>query len=138
VEAGSRGVAAFEVEGGCWQPDRLIYERGLLVDTFLGVVHPLAGYELSPQAERYICEDISQYCLAQLGKPYNLNFLDAEQENAFYCSQLAYKAYQRHGIDLNTGLGIPNLPGSSRIVFPQEIWDGFQHVRAGRFENFDP
>jgi hypothetical protein len=130
AESSGRGVITFEVSDGCWQCEKLILERGLLVDTFYGVVYPLQGLGLSGEEERRIREDIAAYCLAQVGKPYNLNFLDAEREDAFYCTQLAYKAYQRHGINLNTGLDMSNLPGSDLIIFPQEIWNGFPHRRA--------
>jgi uncharacterized protein YycO len=75
---------------------------------------------------------IAEYCLAQVGKPYNLNFLNAETGDTFYCSQLAYKAYQQVGIDLNTGLAMEQLPGTNAIVYPQEIWDGFSHRAAKR------
>lgn len=47
-----------------------------------------------------------------------------------YCSQLAYLACLKHDIDLNTGVGVPKLPFSDRIVFPQEIWEGYHHLRA--------
>ncbi len=73
---------------------------------------------------------VAEYCLAQLGKPYNLNFLNAEMDNAFYCSQLAYKAYEQVGINLNTGLAMEQLPGTNAIVYPQEIWNGFSHRTA--------
>jgi uncharacterized protein YycO len=75
---------------------------------------------------------VADYCLAQAAanKPYNLNFFDPDTERAFYCSQLAYKAYIAHGIDLNTGQGVPDIPGTSSIVFPQEIWSGCQHQRV--------
>jgi hypothetical protein len=131
VESSGRGVITFEIQNGCWQCDNLIWERGTLVDTFYGVVYPLKDRGLPASEEVRIREEIAAYCLAQVGKPYNINFLDAETEKAFYCSQLAYKAYQRHGINLNTGLAMADLPGSDRIVFPQEIWNGFLHRREG-------
>jgi uncharacterized protein YycO len=65
-----------------------------------------------------------------VGKRYNLNFLNAETDEAFYCSQLVYKAYQRVGINLNTGLAMENLPGTNLIIYPQEIWSGCVHRRA--------
>jgi len=130
VEAGGKGVSTFELPDGLWESERILFERATLVDTIYGVVYPLKSLKLSTSDETRIREDILAYCLAQLGKPYNLNFLDAEREDAFYCSQLAYKAYQRHGINLNTGRGMTNLPGSEKIVYPQEIWDGFHHRRA--------
>jgi uncharacterized protein YycO len=73
---------------------------------------------------------IAQYCLAQVGKPYNLNFLNIETEESFYCSQLAYKAYQQIGIDLNTGLAMEQFPGTNAIIYPQEVWEGFPHREA--------
>ena len=33
-------------------------------------------------------------------------------------------------IDLNTNIGVPNLPFSDRIIFPQEIWNGCAHRRG--------
>jgi hypothetical protein len=130
VEAGAQGVSIFEMPGGKWESEHILLERALFVDTFYGIVYPLKSLKLSTADERHRREDIVDYCLAQVGKPYNLNFLDPEQEDAFYCSQLAYKAYQRQGINLNTGRGMSNLPGSGKIVFPQEIWDGFYHRRG--------
>jgi len=73
---------------------------------------------------------IAKFTLAQIGKPYNLNFLNAETEEAYYCSQLAYKAYKSIGINLNTGLAMEQLPGTNQIVYPQEIWDGFSHRQS--------
>ena len=130
VEAGARGVIAFEMVDGRWQSDHLIIERGLLVDSFYGAAYPLKDRSLPATEEARIRADIAAYCLAQVGKPYNLNFLDIEREDAFYCSQLAYKAYQRHAIILDTGLALPGLPGSEHIVYPQEIWDGLLHQRS--------
>ncbi len=130
VEAGGKGVSTFEIPGEGWESEQILLERALLVDTFYGIVYPLKSLKLSSTDEKRIREDIVAYCLGQVGKPYNLNFLDAEREDAFYCSQLAYKAYQRHGISLNTGMGMPNLLGSDKIVYPQEIWDGFYHRRG--------
>ena len=130
VESAGRGVVAFEVNDDCWRCDDLLLERGLLVDTFYGAAYPLKDRGLAPDEERRIREDIAAYCLAQVGKPYNLNFLNPEREDAFYCSQLAYKAYQRHGINLNTGVGVPNVPGTEAIIFPNEIWCGLPHERS--------
>ena len=65
-----------------------------------------------------------------MGKPYNLNFFDAETEDAFYCSQLAYKAYLRHGINFNSGTAIAGLPLSERIIYPQEVWENCEHTRV--------
>jgi len=56
--------------------------------------------------------------------------LNAETEDAFYCSQLIYKAYQQVGINLNTGLSMEQLPGTNAIIYPQEIWDGCVHTIA--------
>ena len=75
---------------------------------------------------------VAKYCRAQVGKPYNLNFPNAETEEAFYCSQLAYKAYQQIGVNLNTGLAMEQIPGTNTIIYPQEIWEGFSHRAARR------
>lgn len=127
VESGSRGVIRFEVHNSTWDTEFMARKRGLLFDTFYGVAYPLHGLELSEDEETHMRMTVAQYCLSQIGKPYNLNFLNAETEDAFYCSQLAYKAYQQVGIDLNTGLAMEQLPGTNAIVYPQEIWGGCAH-----------
>jgi len=136
AEAGARGVITFDVPNGHWNTERMALQRGLLFDTFYGIVSPLDGLGLSEDEEFEMRSQIAAYCLGQVGKPYNLNFLNAEMDNAFYCSQLAYKAYQQIGIDLNTGLTMEQLPGTNAIVYPQEIWNGFSHRKAGRSDEF--
>ncbi|MEW6403209.1 MAG: YiiX/YebB-like N1pC/P60 family cysteine hydrolase [Chloroflexota bacterium] len=129
AESGARGVVTFNVHGD-WESEHMMAQRGHLVDTFYGVAYPLAGRGISPELEEQIREDIAAYSLAHVGKPYNLNFLNAETEESFYCSQLVYKAYQRVGINLNTGLAMEGLPGTNLIVYPQEIWEGNIHRMA--------
>jgi hypothetical protein len=135
AEAGARGVITFDVPGSHWDTERMARQRGLLFDTFYGVSSPLDGIGLSEGEEFEMRSTIAKYCLAQVGKPYNLNFLNAETEAAFYCSQLAYKAYEQIDINLNTGLAMEQLPGTNAIVYPQEIWNGFSHraVRSNQF-----
>jgi len=101
-----------------------------LFDSFYGVVAPLDVHGLAEEDEHEMRKTVAAYCLAQVGKPYNLNFLNAETEESFYCSQLAYKAYQQIDIDLNTGLAIEQLPGTNAIIYPQEIWAAFSHRQA--------
>lgn len=127
VEAGARGVIKFTVFDGQWDTERMARRRGLLFDTFYGIVSPLDGLQVSEKEEKEMRRIVASYVLGQIGKPYNLNFLNAETEEAFYCSQLAYKAYQQIGIDLNTGLAMEQLPGTNNIIYPQEIWEGFSH-----------
>ena len=127
VESGTRGVITFEVPGNHWDTENMARERGLLFDTFYGIATPLNNLELSRQEEYDMRRAIAHYCLSQVGKPYNLNFLDANTETAFYCSQLIYKAYLQIGINLNTGLSMERLPGSNQIVYPQEIWESSSH-----------
>jgi hypothetical protein len=133
IEAGARGVIKFTVFDGQWNTERMARRRGLLFDTFYGIVSPLDGLQASPEEKFEMRLRVAEYCLAQVGKPYNLNFINAETEDAFYCSQLAYKAYQQVGIDLNTGLAMERLPGTNAIVYPQEIWDGFPHREVKRY-----
>lgn len=130
VESGSRGVITFELCGETWDTECMARERGLLFDTFYGVASPLGGLELSEEEEAHMRANIARYCLSQVGKSYNLNFLNTETEETFYCSQLVYKAYQQVGIDLNTGLAMEQLPGTNAIIYPQEIWGGFPHKLA--------
>ena len=130
VEAGARGVIKFTVFKGEWNTEKMARRRGHLFDTFYGIVSPLDGLGLAEQEEHEMREKVAEYCLAQVGKPYNLNFLYSNTDESFYCSQLAYKAYQQVGIDLNTGLAMEQLPGTNAIVYPQEIWEGFSHRRA--------
>ncbi|MFZ5857719.1 MAG: YiiX/YebB-like N1pC/P60 family cysteine hydrolase [Chloroflexota bacterium] len=131
VESGAKGVVTFEVKGGNWVAEKMMRKRGHLVDTFYGVAYPLAGRGLSSELEEQIREDVAAFALAHIGKPYNLNFLNANTDDAFYCSQLIYRAYLRCGIDLNTGLAMEGLPGTNLIVYPQEIWSGCIHRMAG-------
>jgi hypothetical protein len=130
IEAGARGVITFDVPRGHWNTERMALQRGLLFDTFYGVTSPLDGLQVSEDEEYELRARVAAYCLAQMGKPYNLNFLNPETEDAFYCSQLAYKAYEQIGINLNTGLAMEHLPGTNAIVYPQEIWNGFNHTAA--------
>ncbi len=132
VEAAGRGVVTFEVQANTWMAERMTKKRGHFIDILYGVAYPLRGRGLSKEAEANIRRSVADYCLDQAAanKPYNLNFFDPDTERAFYCSQLAYRAYIAHGINLNTDQGVPNIPGTSSIVFPQEIWSGCQHQRV--------
>jgi cell wall-associated NlpC family hydrolase len=127
AEAGARGVITFDVLNGVWDTERMARQRGLLFDTFYGIVSPLDVLGYSDEDEVNMRTAIAQYVRAQVGKPYNLNFFNPETEEAFYCSQLIYKAYQSIGIDMNTGLAMEQLPGTNQIIYPQEIWEGFSH-----------
>ncbi len=130
IESGTRGVILFEVPDGQWEAEKMVAQRGLLIDELIGIAYPLEGRGLLPEEQDAIRKEVAEYCLAQVGKPYNLNFLDPDREDAYYCSQLIYKAYLRCGIDLNTGLSLETLPGSNRMIFPQEIWQGCTHEKA--------
>ena len=134
VESAYRGVYEFDVEGGEWIPKKMYKYRGRFKDDFVGVAYPLQDRGLSKVEILRIRRGVAEYCLAQVGKPYNINFLNPDRESAFYCSQLAYKAYKAHGIDLNTDYGVPNIIGSHRIVFPNEIWSGCHHQKANNQE----
>jgi uncharacterized protein YycO len=119
VESAVVGVYVFEMPGSIWDAEAMHKQR-LFLDQFYGIAYPLHGKGLSPKEETKIREDVATYCLTQaaLQKPYNVNYLNSQTEDAFYCSQLAYKAYLRHGIDLNTGLSIPKLKGTESIIYP--------------------
>jgi hypothetical protein len=130
VEAGPLGVIVYTVPGDAWDAEKMAAQRGLILDQFVGIACPVEGRDLAVDAQTRIRQAVAVYCLAQVGKPYNLNFMDIETEAAFYCSQLVYRAYLHSGIDLNTGRSIEALPGMERIVYPQEIWSGCRHRQA--------
>ncbi len=132
VESGGRGVVTFDLRGDSWIPKKMTKHRGPFLDQLYGVAYPLQDRGIPEDEEMRIRHSVAEYCLAQsdANKPYNINFLNSDTEDAFYCSQLAYKAYLQHGIDLNTGKGVPDLPGTSSIVFPQEIWEACHNLRA--------
>jgi hypothetical protein len=127
IEAGARGVITCDVPRRHWDTECMALQRRLLFDSFYGIAAPLNGLALAEEDEHELRAIIAAYCFAQVGKPYNLNFLNAETEESFYCSQLAYKAYQQIGIDLNTGLAMEQIPGTNAIIYPQEIWSVFSH-----------
>jgi hypothetical protein len=130
VEAGTCGVISYTIPGDVWDAEKMVPQRGLIIDQLVGAAYPLEGRELAPEEHACIRREVAAYCLAQVGKPYNLNFMDIDTEDSFYCSQLIYRAYLRCGINLNTGLSIAALPGTSGIVYPQEIWSGCRHRQA--------
>lgn len=124
VEAGAKAkVITFDAPSRQWDP-QIMFNRRYIMDNLYGIANPIAVRDISPEQEEQIRLDAARYCLMQAEdeKPYNLNFIDSDTEEAFYCSQLAYKAYIRHGINLNTEKDIPNIPFTEQIVFPQEVW----------------
>lgn len=138
VEAGAKyRVTTFNIKGNTWDCSKMIEERGPILDNLYGAAYPLAGLSLSSEEEAGIRKRVAMYCIrqAEAKKLYNAMFLDSMTEDAFYCSQLAYKAYLKEGIDLNTGKGLPHLPGMESIIFPQEIWSGCKHERASTQTN---
>ena len=120
---------AFELEGHTWVAERMREQRAQLMGRLYGAAYPLYDSGHSAREERAIRADIAAYCLAQatLRKPYNLNLLNPHTDSAFYCSQLAYRAYLRHGIDLNSEQGVPRIKLIEPVIFPQEIWSGCSH-----------
>ena len=130
VESAYRGVYEFHLGGDRWMPKKMYKHRGRFKDDFVGVAYPLHGRGFSVPEENHIRKEVAKFCLAQIDKSYNLNLLNPDSEKSFYCSQLAYKAYLPHGINLNTSHGVPHIIGSQRIVFPNEIWRGCHHLRG--------
>lgn len=129
IEAGPFGVRDFELAGDRWDADAM-FARRLIADSLYGIADPTYGRDLG-EREPLIRAEVAAYCARQLeaGKPYNVNFFDSQTEDAFYCSQLIYMAYLRHGINLNSGSGVPELPGASSIIFPTEIWNACRQIR---------
>lgn len=133
VEAGAKGkVITFDMVDNVWDAGKMKAQRGPFKDIFYGVAYPLRSGDIDPAQEIEIREDVAAYCIkqGQLNKPYNLNFFNSSTEEAFYCSQLAYRAYLRHGINLNFGARVLEIPGTKSIILPQEIWAGCLHEKA--------
>jgi uncharacterized protein YycO len=122
VESGPLGVVAYEVPGGRWRAESMAAARGWLLDSLYGIGDPLAGRGLAPEDERRIRLQAAAFCLAQVGKPYNLNFFNPHSQRAFYCSQLIYMAYLQQGIDLDPARQAIAAPAADLCVYPQEIW----------------
>jgi hypothetical protein len=129
VEAGAKGVISFESTSMVWDSAAMLKQRWL-IDQLYGIAYPLEGRGLTSEDEEALREKVAAFCLAQIGKPYNVNFLDSSTDSTFYCSQLAYKAYLSCGIDLNTRKGVPEIPGTESIIFPQEVWESCVHARS--------
>lgn len=129
VEAGIYGVIAFTAASR-WDSDEMFHERGLL-DTFRAASSILAGRGLSSDDENTMRNFVRAYALGCVGKPYNLNFLDPDNERALYCSQLVYLAYKNVGIDLNVGKSGVKGKWFDRVIFPQEILDDSVEIPAG-------
>ena len=130
VEAAASGVIAYAMPGDTWDAFATRKVRALR-DTLIGAAYPLAGLDLAPGEETRIRESVAEFCLAQVGKGYNPVYPLAETDDWFYCSQLVYRAYQAHGIDLNCNRGVPRGPGLNQIIFPEEIWQACPHRRVG-------
>lgn len=136
VEAGAKYcVTTFNIKNNTWDSSKMIEERGPILDNLYGIAYPLEGLSLSSWEEAEIRKRVANYCIkqARANKLYNALFLDSKTENAFYCSQLAYKAYLKEGIDLNTGKGVEEFEGMESIVFPQEVWNSCRHVKFSDF-----
>jgi hypothetical protein len=139
IEAGPFGVLDFELPGNTWD-SAAIFHRRMIADTIYGIADPTKLHGFSPAMENAIRYEVVQFCnqQAEARRPYNINFFDSANQDAFYCSQLAYAAYKRHGINLNTGQGIPELPGVGSIIFPTEIWHACYQIPIELRDGVEP
>ena len=123
VEAAPRGVNLFRFFGGRWDTKRMQGQRDV-VDSLYGVGSLLQGRFPNPKQEEDARETVRSFVLDQIGKRYNMNFLDVDSEEDFYCSQLAYAAYKRVGLDMNVAAaGSLHPKFLNRIVTPEEVWN---------------
>lgn len=54
----------------------------------------------------------------QVGKPYNINYLNVDQRDSFYCSQLVWAAFlDTASVDLNT-------KDNGKMIHPMELVEG--------------
>ena len=138
IEAIAKGVSEFTMPGNRWDAGQLGSTR-LYYDTLIGGAYPLQGLGLSSQEERRIRTGVADYCLAQVGKPYNANFLNTVTDEAFYCSQLIYLAYCDVGVDLGVSpVQLLTEPRDAQskplLILPNALMDNCTHrlVRARR------
>ena len=140
IEAGGKGVIEFTMPGQVWHAPE-VAELRLLHDTLIGVAYPLQGLALSAAAEERIRLGVADYCLSQIGKPYNPIFLNTVTDAAFYCSQLIYLAYREVGVDLGVApvrlitdpAGVKDTP---LLILPTALLENsphqLVHSRLGR------
>jgi hypothetical protein len=124
VESAARGVEVVEFASDSWDAVNHGKER-LLVDQLIGIGDPIAGRGISAKQEIETRENVVAYCLRQASneKAYNFNVFNPETDGAFYCSQLAYKAYKTQGIDLHPQTEKDANSPLAAIVFPEELWN---------------
>ena len=122
VEAAPRGVNLFRFFGGRWDSRRMQGQRGV-VDKLYGTGDAVGGRLDDPGKSDAVREAVRAFVLDQVGKPYNMNFLEPEQEHVFYCSQLVWAAFHKAGVDLHpkfTAWLHSLLP--HRVITPEEVW----------------
>jgi len=129
VESGIYGVITFNA-ANAWNSDEMFAERGLL-DTFHAASSVVGKMGLSGTEENNVRAFVRAYALGCVGKPYNINFLDPDNERTIYCSQLVYLAYKKAGIDLNVGKTGKQGKWFDKVVFPQEILDNSLLIANG-------
>jgi len=124
VESGIFGVVTFNAEH-VWDSERTFPDR-MLIDSFYAASSVFPGRGIASDDETRIREFVRAYAIGSVGKPYNFDFFHPDIESRVYCSQLVYLAYKHAGIDLNVGTS--GIPGTDRIVFPQEILDNTTQI----------
>lgn len=128
VEAAPKGVNLFRFFRGRWDAERMQRQRGV-VDKLYGLGDAVGGRLDDPGKSDAVREAVRAFVLDQVGKPYNMNFLEPEQDLAFYCSQLVFAAYKKVGIDLHSACTPalhPLLP--AKVITPEEIWRGLRAI----------
>lgn len=129
VESGLYGVIMFDC-GKKWNSAAMFKKRGLM-DTFHAASSVLEGRELPAEKEEKLRIFVRGFVLGCVGKPYNINFLDPDNERALYCSQLVYQAYKNCGIELNVGKTGGFGKYIDKVIFPQEILDNTTLIEQG-------
>jgi hypothetical protein len=123
IEAGPKDVNLFRFFDGKWDAHRMERQRGI-VDKLYGVGSLVPKTAAGTFAEDAARRTVRAFLLEQAGKPYNWDFLDPDQEEAYYCSQLAYAAYWCVGVNLNVSAeGSLHPKFLNRIVTPGEVWN---------------
>ena len=96
-------------------------------------IYDISGYP----GHYYHPQEIVDWAYAQLGKVYNINFYNWDQDSSFYCHQLCYRAFKVvAGIILEDGEYFPPPPASGVMKGALDLAHSWQSRRRVKDYNF--
>ncbi len=76
-------------------------------------------------------DEVVEYAMSQIGKPYNNDYIIKSKEDSFYCSQIVYKSYLSVGLDIDSNTTSWDDHG---IVHPNDIYKS-PYLRVIKYGN---